>query len=91
MVKGASAVEEASTLIAGQLKTLDAEVQSMFGGWNSRAQKSFATLHVSWVEQQQKLQTALVDMHSALVSTNQTYVAQEETEAGAFSHIAGQL
>jgi WXG100 family type VII secretion target len=91
MAKGATAVEEAATLIGGHLKTLDSEVQTMFGGWNSRASKAFATVHMNWTEQQTKLQTALVDMHTALVSTNQTYQAQEEQESSAFGNIAGQL
>jgi WXG100 family type VII secretion target len=91
MAKGAAAVEEASTLIDGHMKTLNSEVESMFGGWSSQAHRSFATLHTNWVEQQQKLLTALRDMHTALVSTGQTYSTQEEQQAGAFSHISGQL
>ncbi len=91
MAKGATAVEEAATQISGHLRTLDAEVQSMFGGWSGRAQKSFATVHMNWVEQQTKLQTALTEMHSALVSTNQTYLQQEEEQSSQFSNIAGQL
>jgi WXG100 family type VII secretion target len=91
MAKGAAAVGEATALIDGQVKTLNAEVESMFGGWSSQAQRSFANLHTSWVAQQQKLLTALGDMHTALVSTQQTYTAQEEQQSGAFSHIAGQL
>ncbi len=91
MAKGAASVEEASTLIDGHVKTLNSEVETMFGGWSSQAQRSFANLHANWVEQQQKLLTALRDMHTALVSTGHTYAAQEEQEAGAFGHIAGQL
>lgn len=91
MAKGAGAVEEATTLIDGHVKALNAEVESMFGGWSSQAQRSFAGLHSNWVAQQQKLLTALRDMHSALVSTQQTYAAQEEQEASAFGNIAGQL
>ena len=91
MAKGATAVEEAAGLISGHLNTLDTEVTTMFGGWDSRARKAFAQVHVNWAQQQQKLQTALTEMHAALISTNQTYVAQEEQQAGAFGNIAGQL
>jgi WXG100 family type VII secretion target len=91
MAKGAAAVEDASTLIDGQVKTLNSEVEQMFGGWSSQAQRSFATLHANWVEQQQKLLTALRDMHTALVSTGRTYATQEEQQSGDFSHIAGQI
>jgi len=91
MAKGAAAVDEASTLIDGHVKTLNSEVESMFGGWSSQAQQAFANLHTSWVEQQAKLLTSLRDMHSALVTTGQTYTTQEEQQSGAFSHIAGQL
>jgi WXG100 family type VII secretion target len=91
MARGASAVEEASTLIDGHVKKLNSEIESMFGGWSSQAQRSFANLHANWVAQQQKLITALRDMQAALVSTGQTYERQEEQEAGAFGHIAGQL
>lgn len=91
MAKGAAAVEEATTLIDGHVKTLDSEVSAMFGGWNSQAQRSFANLHTNWTTQQNKLLTALRDMHTALVSTGQTYQAQEEQQAGSFDHISGQL
>jgi len=91
MAKGATAVEEAAGLINGHLRTLDTEVTSMYGGWNSRAQRAFSTVHVNWAQQQQKLQTALTEMHAALISTNQTYVAQEEQQSQSFGHIAGQL
>jgi WXG100 family type VII secretion target len=91
MAKGATAVEEAATQITGHLRTLDTEVTTMYGGWQSRAQKSFQTLHLNWVQQQEKLQTALTQMHAALVSTNQTYVAQEDQQSAAFGKIAGQL
>lgn len=91
MARGATAVEEATSLIDGHVKTLNSEVESMFGGWSSQAQLAFANLHTSWVEQQQVLLNSLRDMHTALVSTGQTYSNQEESQAGAFSHIAGQL
>ena len=91
MAKGATAVEEAATLIGGHLRTLETEVNSMYGGWSSRAQRAFSTVHISWQEQQQKLQRALTEMHAALVSTNQTYLAQEEQQSAAFNGIAGQL
>lgn len=91
MTRGAAAVEEASALIDGHVKTLNSEVESMFGGWSSQAQLAFANLHTNWVEQQQRLLTSLRDMHAALVTTGQTYVAQEEQQSGAFSNIAGQL
>jgi len=91
MAKGATAVEEAASLIGGNLRTLEAEVSSMYTGWNSRAQKAFHTVHISWQEQQQKLQTALTEMHGALVSTNQTYLSQEEQQSAVFNGIAGQL
>ncbi|MFI7589854.1 WXG100 family type VII secretion target [Spongisporangium articulatum] len=91
MAKGAQAVDDASVQIDGHLKKLDAEVQTMFGGWSSDAQRSFATLHANWVAQQNKLTTALRDMHTALVSTANTYAQQEEQQSSAFNHIAGQL
>lgn len=91
MAKGAAAVEEATTLIDGHVKTLNSEVETMFGGWSSDAQRSFANLHASWVTQQQKLLTALADMHTALVATGQTYANQEQQQASVFGNIAGQL
>ena len=91
MAKGASAVDEASVQIDGLLKKLDAEVQAMFGGWSSSAQRSFAGLHGNWVAQQNKLVTSLREMHAALVSTQATYERQEESQAASFGHIAGAL
>jgi WXG100 family type VII secretion target len=89
MAKGATAVDDASVQIDGHLKRLDSEVNTMFGGWNSQAQKKFQTLHMRWVEEQSKLTTALRDMHTALVATGQTYAQQEEAQGSAFDHIAG--
>jgi WXG100 family type VII secretion target len=91
MAKGAQAVDSATEQINGHLQRLDTEVQTMFGGWKGNAQRAFGDLHANWVGQQQKLQTALRDMHEALVKTGQTYNAQEENQAGAFTNIAGQL
>jgi len=91
MTKGASAIDEASTTIDGQLKKLDSEVQTMFSGWSSEGQRSFSQLHLNWTQQQTKLLTALREMHTALVSTGKTYQAQEEQQSGAFNNIAGQL
>lgn len=91
MAKGAGAVDEASTQIKQHLQTLDSEIQTMFGGWNSDAQRSFGNLHARWVAQQQKLLTALQEMHGALVQTRQTYAAQEESQTSQFDNIAGQL
>jgi len=91
MVKGAQAVDEATRMIKQHMTQLDSEVQTMFGGWQSQAAKTFGNLHASWIEQQQKLQTALADMHNALVSTRQTYAGQEEEQTSQFNNIAGQL
>lgn len=91
MAKGASAVEDAGVQIDGLLKKLDSEVQAMFGGWSSQAQRSFAGLHTNWVGQQNKLVGSLREMHAALVSTSATYERQEESQAAAFGHIQGAL
>jgi len=91
MVKGAQAVDEATRLIKQHMLQLDSEVQTMFGGWQSTAAKSFGNLHASWIAQQQKLQGALEDMHNALVQTKQTYAAQEDDQSGQFNSITGQL
>jgi WXG100 family type VII secretion target len=91
MAKGAAAVEEASIQIDGLLKKLDAEVQAMFGGWSSEAQRSFATLHSNWVGQQTKLTTSLREMQEALVATSRNYEQQEQSQASAFGSISASL
>ncbi|HVQ93662.1 MAG TPA: WXG100 family type VII secretion target [Mycobacteriales bacterium] len=91
MAKGAAAVDEAGTLVRQHMQTLDSEIQTMFGGWTSGAQRSLGNLHANWVAQQQKLLTALQEMHGALVQTKQTYAAQEESQTSQFDSIAGQL
>jgi len=91
MVKGAQAVDDASTLIRQHVQSLDSEIQTMFGGWSSGAQRSFGNLHANWTAQQQKLLGALQDMHGALVQTRQTYSAQEESQTSQFDNISGQL
>jgi WXG100 family type VII secretion target len=91
MRRGASALEDASVLIDGHIKTLNSEVEALTGGWRGQAQTAFVNLHANWTEAQTRLLTALRDMHTALVSTGQTYTSQEQNQAGAFSNIAGQL
>jgi WXG100 family type VII secretion target len=91
MQKGATAVDETTTLIKQHMQTLDSEIQTMFGGWNSGAARSLGNLHAAWVGQQQKLVNALAEMHTALVQTRQTYAAQEESQTSSFDNIAGQL
>jgi WXG100 family type VII secretion target len=91
MQKGAQAVDEATALIRQHMQQLNTEVETMFGGWRSQAQGSFAVLHENWVSQQTKLHTALQEMHAALVQTATTYAGQEEHQASQFNNIAGQL
>jgi WXG100 family type VII secretion target len=92
MAKGATAVDEAAGQITTIIQTLNRQVDDMFSpGWAGRAQLSFHNLRQAWVDQQTKLQTALVDMHSALVATNTSYLAQEEHGVAAFNQIQGAL
>lgn len=91
MTRGAAAVEEAATTITQQLGRLDSEVETMFGGWSSDAQRSFAALHAAWAEQQQKLVGALHQMHVALVKTGQAYAAQEEQQSDTFRNMSGDV
>jgi len=91
MARGAQAVETAATAITQQLRTLDSSVETMFSGWNSAAQRSFAGLHAAWAEQQLKLNTALEQMHAALVQTSQAYATQEDQQSAAFGKITNEL
>lgn len=93
MVAGAKAVDEAQTQIDGLLRSLDSQLAELTSAaqWKGQAQAAFGTLFTNWRTQQDKLRAALVDMHGALVATNQTYIAQEESESSAFSNIASAL
>ncbi len=91
MAKGASAVEEATTLIHGHLGTLQQHVDTMMGHWRGNASRSFGNAHAAFAEQGQKLNAALKAMHEALVQTARTYQTQEEEHSSSFNSIAGQL
>jgi WXG100 family type VII secretion target len=88
MAKGAQAVDDAHAQIQGHVRSLDGAVNEMFGGWKSQASGRFAMLHQRWVEEQNKLTTALTDMHTALVQTDKAYQAQEDAASTSFDHIS---
>lgn len=91
MRKGADAVDEAAGHIKTHLGTLQQHVDHIMSKWSGNAARSFGGAHGLFHEQGQKLQSALANMHTALVQTAKTYQATEEQGSGQFSNIAGQL
>jgi WXG100 family type VII secretion target len=91
MAQGANKVDEAATQIQGHISNLRTEVETMMGGWRGEAASSFVQVHDSFEQQANKINNALRQMHSALLSTHQTYGTQETNQTETLTGLAGQL
>lgn len=91
MAQGANKVDEAATQIQGHVSNLRSEVETMMGGWKGDAASSFVQVHEAFEQQANKINNALRQMHSALVSTHQTYGTQESNQTQTLSGLAGQI
>lgn len=91
MAAGAVKVDEAAGAVQGHITALRGEVEQMLAGWQSDASGAFATLHQNFEAEANKINTALRNMHEALVSTHATYNANEEQQTSAITGMAGQI
>ena len=91
MQQGATKVDDAAGLIQGHISNLRSEVETMMGGWSGAAANAFIGVHESFESQANKINSALRQMHEALVSTHRTYGAQESTQTETLTGLAGQI
>jgi WXG100 family type VII secretion target len=91
MAQGATKVDDAATQIQGHISNLRSEVETMMAGWKGEAASSFVQVHESFEQQAGKINTALRQMHEALVSTHRTYGTQESNQTQTLSGLAGQI
>ena len=88
MANGASKVDEASTQITQVLSKLGSEVDQLRSGWRGQGANSFMQVHEAFGQQANKINTALKNMHDALVSNKTTYATQESDQSQSFSTLA---
>lgn len=91
MQQGAVKVEQASNDIQGLLGTLQNEVDTMMGGWGGEAATAFVQVHEAFGQQANKINTALRNMHEALISTHRTYGTQETDQSSSFQQMIGTI
>lgn len=91
MQQGGVKVDDASNQIHGHIQNLRSEVETMMGGWRGDASNAFVGVHQAFEQQAGKINSALRQMHEALVSTHKTYGSQESTETDTMSGLAGQI
>ena len=91
MAQGANKVDDASTQIQGHISNLRSEVETMMGGWRGEAASTFVQVHDAFEQQANKINNALRQMHTALLSTHQTYGTQESNQTQTLSGLAGQI
>lgn len=91
MAQGAAKVDEAATQIQGHINSLRSEVDTMMGGWRGEAASAFTQVHESFEQQAGKINSALRQMHEALMSTHRTYGTQESNQSQTLSGLAGQI
>ncbi|GAB2463493.1 WXG100 family type VII secretion target [Jatrophihabitans fulvus] len=91
MQAGAAKVDDAAQQIQGHISALRSEVESMMGGWKGQASTAFVGVHDAFEQQANKINTALRQMHEALVSTRNTYGTQETNETSSMTGLAGQI
>jgi WXG100 family type VII secretion target len=91
MSQGAAKVDEAAGQIQGVLGQLRSEVDTMMGGWRGEAASAFMQVHGAFEEQANRINTALRQMHEALMATYRTYGTQESTQTQSLTGLAGQI
>jgi WXG100 family type VII secretion target len=91
MASGAAKVDEAAGQIQGIIGALRGEVETMMGGWRGDAASAFIGVHESFESQANRINSALRQMHEALVATNSTYTNQETTQTQTLTGLAGQI
>lgn len=91
MAQGAARVDEATSQIQGHISNLRSEVETMMGGWRGEAANAFVQVHDAFEQQANKINSALRQMHEALVSTHRTYGTQESNQTQTLSGLAGQI
>lgn len=91
MAQGATKVDEAANQIQGHIGNLRSEVETMMGGWRGEAAGAFVQVHDAFEQQANKINTALRQMHEALVSTHRTYGSQESDQSQTLTGLAGQI
>lgn len=91
MRQGAIKVEDATAQIQSLLTQLRGGVDAMMGGWRGTASSAFAQVHEGFELQAKRINSALADIHTALVATGRTYEQQESSQTESFSGLAGQI
>lgn len=85
MSAGATAVQNAHETVQGLIQTLRNEVEQMETGWSGQAAQAFMGVHEAFEGQANKINSALDQMHTALVSTHTTYGTQETDQTQTFT------
>lgn len=91
MRQGAVKVEDATVNIQTLLGQLRGSIDVMMGGWRGEASTQFVRVHEAFEGQAKKINTALADIHQALVATGSTYATQESSQTESLSGLAGQI
>jgi WXG100 family type VII secretion target len=91
MAQAATKVEDASVQIGQHINTLRSEVETMSAGWRGNAAGAFMQVHESFEVQANKINTALKQMHEALLATGRTYGTQESEQTSTLQGLSGQI
>ncbi|HEY3631326.1 MAG TPA: WXG100 family type VII secretion target [Jatrophihabitantaceae bacterium] len=91
MQAGANAVESATQAIRGHISTLRSEAEQMMSAWKGEAAGAFSSVHASFEENAARINSALQQMHEALVATHRTYGTQESNQSQTFTNMNSQI
>lgn len=91
MQAGANKVEEAQQAIQGHISTLRGEVETMMDGWRGEAAQAFVQVHTAFEENANRINSALAEIHQALVATHQQYGTQESDQSQTFTSMTNQI
>ncbi|MDH6113187.1 WXG100 family type VII secretion target [Kitasatospora sp. MAP12-15] len=82
-------IDEVNGQIQGELKKLEALVDSITKGWQGEAAKAYHNLQHQWNEDAGALNKVLGEIKSAIDATAKQYAATEEDQRSSISKVAG--
>lgn len=87
MDAGVRACQDTQEQVNSLLSSLNAQMETMLGGWGGNAANSFRGLHEQWQTDARKLTQALEEMGQALGQGSNVYQQREEEAGSMFKGI----
>jgi WXG100 family type VII secretion target len=91
MTTAARHVDEVAAAIDAELRTLDARIAPIVGGWKGNGSAAYQQLHRRWMEDAGKLRQVLAEISLGLNQSGQRYQTQEDSVSAQMTRTLGSL